>query len=255
MEVFDAYSKYYDLLYSDKDYSGETEYIEKLIQRFRAGAQNILDLGCGTGRHDIYLAEKNYEVTGVELSKTMIEEAKNNLHLKRDQELKLKFLNGDVRNFKINENFDIITSLFHVMSYQASNEDFISTLNTVRKHLGNEGKFIFDFWYGPAVLSVKPEARVKIFEGGDYTVERFADPVLKENENVVSVNYRVLVKTKNNGMQKEIKESHSMRYFFLPEIRFMLESADLKMIHSEEWMTGNNLSVSTWNALVIAGLK
>ena len=143
----------------------------------------------------------------------------------------------------------------HVMSYQTTNEDFKAALRTVKQHLKKNGKFIFDFWYGPAVMSEKPEARVKKLEGEDYTVERFADPVWKEKENIVEVNYRVLVSAKENGIQHEIKETHSMRYFFLPEIKLLLESEGLVMEHCEEWMKGNELSAKSWNALVIAGLN
>ncbi|MDQ3194595.1 MAG: class I SAM-dependent methyltransferase [Bacteroidota bacterium] len=255
MEVFDAYAKYYDLLYRDKDYFREAEYIVEIIRRVKPGANKILDIGCGTGRHDIYFAEKNYDVTGIDLSEAMISEANNNLSLLRNNTIKLKFKNGDMRNIRLNEEFDIITSLFHVMSYQTTNEDLMLSLKTVRKHLRKDGKFIFDFWYGPAVLNEKPERRVKKLEDSEYTVERFADPVLKENENVVDVNYRVLVLKKENTVQQEINETHSMRYFFLPEVRLLLESADLKMEHFEEWQTGNSLSIQSWNALVVAGIK
>ena len=52
MSVFgDNYSRYYNLLYSDKDYLGESRYIDGLIQKYSPGAKNVLDLGCGTGRH------------------------------------------------------------------------------------------------------------------------------------------------------------------------------------------------------------
>ncbi len=255
MEVFDVYAKYYDLLYRDKDYYGESEYIEKIIRRISPDAKKILDLGCGTGKHDIYFAEKNFDVTGIELSKTMVEQANNNLGLKKNADLKLKFLTGDIRDMQLNEDFDIITSLFHVMSYQTSNEDFISVLESVKNSLKKEGKFIFDFWYGPAVLKDKPEVRVKKLESEDYVVERFANPELIENNNVVHVNYRVLVTRKENGLQNEINETHSMRYFFLPEIKILLENAGLKLLHSEEWLTGNVLSDQSWNALVVAAIK
>ena len=55
--VFDAYAAYYDLLYKDKDYAGETEYVHRLIQRFNPGAKSILELGSGTGKHARLLAE------------------------------------------------------------------------------------------------------------------------------------------------------------------------------------------------------
>src|SRR3990172_5281821 len=76
MTVFGKYSSYYNLLYKDEDYAGEVEYIHNLIQKHSPGAKSILDLGCGTGRHDLLLAEKGYSVTGVDQSEEMLAVAK-----------------------------------------------------------------------------------------------------------------------------------------------------------------------------------
>ena len=72
MKVFGNYSRYYNLLYKDKDYKGEAGFIHDLIQKYSPGAKSILDLGCGTGRHDVLLAEKGYVMTGVDMSEEML---------------------------------------------------------------------------------------------------------------------------------------------------------------------------------------
>ena len=72
MKAFGNYSRYYNLLYKDKDYKGEAGFIHDLIQKYSPGAKSILDLGCGTGRHDLLLAEKGYAITGVDMSEEML---------------------------------------------------------------------------------------------------------------------------------------------------------------------------------------
>ncbi len=72
MATFGNYSRYYNLLYKDKDYKGEAGFIHDLIQKYLPDAQNILDLGCGTGRHDALLAKKGYAITGVDMSEEML---------------------------------------------------------------------------------------------------------------------------------------------------------------------------------------
>ena len=66
--VFAKYSEYYDLIYTDKDYQKEVDYIDQLIQKYHPKAKTILDLGCGTGVHANLLAAKGYRVMGIDLS-------------------------------------------------------------------------------------------------------------------------------------------------------------------------------------------
>ena len=116
MSVFGKYSSYYDLLYRDKDYEKEVEYVHRLIQKFSPGAKSILNLGCGTGQHDILLAEKGYSVTGVDLSEEMLCAAKAKILDNKANGLDVTFCQRDVRNLVLDQKFDAVVSLFHVMS-------------------------------------------------------------------------------------------------------------------------------------------
>jgi predicted TPR repeat methyltransferase len=62
-QVFDTYARYYDLLYRDKDYAGESEYVAAHIRKQAPQAKCILELGCGTGAHAEHLARMGYTVT------------------------------------------------------------------------------------------------------------------------------------------------------------------------------------------------
>jgi methylase of polypeptide subunit release factors len=66
MSVFGAYARYYDLLYRDKDYAAEAQYVHRLIQSHALGARSILELGCGTGAHAVLLAGEGYRIHGVD---------------------------------------------------------------------------------------------------------------------------------------------------------------------------------------------
>src|SRR5574344_624121 len=114
MSNFENYSKYYDLLYQDKDYSAESNYIDGLIKKYNLNAKTLFELGCGTGKHAKLLAQKGYKTFGIDLSESMLKQAKT---LGVDCEF------GDVRNFRCDKKFDAVLSLFHVVSYQTSDED------------------------------------------------------------------------------------------------------------------------------------
>jgi len=70
--VFGEYARYYDLLYRDKDYAAEADYIARLVHEFHPGAKSILELGSGTGIHAGLLAEKGFSVHGIERSAEML---------------------------------------------------------------------------------------------------------------------------------------------------------------------------------------
>ncbi|HXV17836.1 MAG TPA: methyltransferase domain-containing protein, partial [Gemmatimonadaceae bacterium] len=75
MTVFAGYSRYYDLLYRDKDYGAEALYVSQLIKTHSPDAVSIMEIGCGTGAHAAELAELGYNVTGVDMSEGMLEAA------------------------------------------------------------------------------------------------------------------------------------------------------------------------------------
>jgi 2-polyprenyl-3-methyl-5-hydroxy-6-metoxy-1,4-benzoquinol methylase len=155
------YSILYDSFYQTKNYKSENEFIFTFLSTTKT--QSILDLGCGTGGHDLLLAQKGYAVTGVDLSEEMIGQA---IQKNRTAGLSIEFLQGDIRTIRLKKKFDLVLSMFAVMSYQTTNEEFKASLETARAHLNPGGMFIFDAWYGPAVLHQIPETRVKELEIG-----------------------------------------------------------------------------------------
>ena len=58
---------------------------------------------------------------------------------------------------------------------------------------------MFDHWYGPAVLTDRPVQRVKIFEDNDVKIVRIATPTLYVNDNLVDVDYNLIVIEKASG--------------------------------------------------------
>ena len=135
---FNLYSQYYDLLYEDKNYNQEVEYIHKLIQNHTAGnPQNLLDLGSGTGKHGKLFAEKGYDVIGLERSAKMVAVANKEKHKNFNS------IQGDIINYSLNKKFDVITALFHVLSYVNKNSALELVFKNVYLHLKRGGAIYF----------------------------------------------------------------------------------------------------------------
>lgn len=251
MSVFNKYSKYYNLLYKDKNYISETDYIVELIRKNTLNSKTILELGCGTGSHALCFAEKGFSVNGVDLSEGMVKSA-NEKKMESQYSEKLNFELGDVRTYTTNKKFDAIISLFHVISYQVTNNDLKNAFMTAKKNLSPDGVFIFDCWYGPGVLSDPPTVRVKRLEDDEIHVSRFAEPVVHSMENIVDVNYHLIIRDKANHSYEELNETHRMRYLFYPEVEMMLSQVGMKIVSFTKWMEFDQPSLNTWYACFCA---
>jgi SAM-dependent methyltransferase len=250
VSVFQAYAKYYDLLYRDKDYAGEAAYVHGLIEQDRPGARSLLELGSGTGRHALTLAERGYEISGVDRSAEMV--ARAQARAIDAGNARAVFTQGDIRSVRLGRTFDVVVSLFHVMSYQTTDDDLAAVTETAAVHLEPGGLFIFDCWYGPAVLTQRPEVRVKRLEDDQVCVTRVAEPRLLLDQNAVDVGYTMFVRDKKTERQTSFEETHRMRYLFLPEVRRLLGSADLDFVKTEEWLTGRQPDAGSWSTVFVA---
>lgn len=251
MENFGFYSQYYDLLYEDKDYSAEVEYVCALLKKYtnKGECKSILELGCGTGIHAELMSHRGLNVHGVELSQSMLDVA-----IERSKAAKgaLCFARGDARNYRAGKKFDAVISLFHVLSYQTSQDDLRGMLKTASDHLDDGGLLVFDFWYGPAVLWQRPTLRVKRLENEHLSVIRIAEPVLHDVDNVVDVNYTIFAEDRLNGQIDKLVETHRMRYFFLAELDDELSKVGFARLMAEEWLSGALPSKKTWGVTIVA---
>jgi SAM-dependent methyltransferase len=247
MTVFGQYSKYYDLLYQDKDYSSEAEYVSSLIRAHLPNCREVLELGCGTGRHAELLADKGFSVHGVDRSADMLVEAERRRSISGVAKDRLQFSSGDIRDVRVGKKFDAAFSIFHVMSYMTDNGDLNKAFATAKAHLNTGGLFLFDCWYGPAVFEDRPAVRVKRLADEDVEITRIAEPVLHSDKNIVDVNYDVLILDKKTHTLSRISECHRMRYLFLPEICDLFARNGMKPVFFHEWMTGKVPGLDTWS--------
>jgi len=253
MSCFADYSHYYDLLYRDKNYVAEADYVSSLLERYAPIARSLCEFGCGTGRMASMLAGKGYSLRGVDLSYDMLAEAeRQKAKLPGEHSARISFSHGDIRSIRLSSTFDAVISLFHVMSYQQKNADLRAAFASAALHLNQGGLFLFDVWYGPAVMSQTPAVRVKRCEDDTVRLIRIAEPVIRYQENLVDVNYQMLIIDKQTGQLEEILETHTMRYLFLPEIYDLLDEAGFRLCDSQEWLTGNEPGLDSWGVCFVA---
>jgi SAM-dependent methyltransferase len=249
--IFNDYARYYDLLYRDKDYRAEAEYVAGLIRKFHPSTRSILEMGSGTGIHASLLADKGFTVHGIERSPAMLARSLALTESMAAGHGRLTFSPGDIREVRLGKRFDAVIALFHVISYQTTDEDVTAAFETARQHLNSGGVFIFDVWYGPAVLTERPAVRIKRMADDQTEITRLAEPVLQPNENRVDVHYHVFVRDLATSAVHELQEIHVMRYFFKPEIDRIATSVGLQCMNVEEWLSGKAIGCGTWGACFV----
>src|SRR5438132_12349066 len=169
-----TYAQAYDLLYLDQDYTAEFDLLENIFHRSGdKPTSRVLDLGCGTGNHAFPLASRGYEVVGIERSESMLAQACNKLAHALTKP-KLSYRAGDIRSVKLESEFDAALMMFAVLGYQLENKDVLAALKTARQHVRPGALFIYDVWYGPAVLHQRPSERSRVIPTADGKILRIS---------------------------------------------------------------------------------
>ena len=241
-ENYKIYSKYYNLLYQDKDYKAEANYVAKRIKAFAPKTKSILEFGSGTGGHGLILQKKGFKIFGLDKSAAMVAEAK-----KRG----LPCQTADISRFKLKNKYDTVISLFQVIGYLTDNEELTAAFLNARRHLNKDGIFIFDTWYSPAVYEQKARSRVKKMRNAEIAVKRTSKPIIDINNDIIDVCFTALVKDLASGKTSRFYESHPVRHFSAPEIGLLAKLTGFKVLTMEEFLTGKEPSGQTWNVCFI----
>lgn len=154
-------SPLYEKLYASRN-EEEASQLADLIERIlpKEEFKNILDLGCGRGRHSVTLAKRGYNVTGLDLSEKALAVAEQKAI---SQNLKkIRFISGDMRK-PLPENFDAVVNLFTTFGYFLQDSENEKVFNSVSKMLGKSGMFVIDYMNAEVVRN-----RLDPFEEGAY---------------------------------------------------------------------------------------
>jgi SAM-dependent methyltransferase len=208
-------------------------------------------MGCGTGGHAIPLTTRGYRVVGVDRSKEMVSRARAKAaHLAETR--RPQFMVADIQTAALEGQFDAAICMFAVLGYQTTNQSVLATLRTARRHLKAGGVFVCDFWYGPAVLHQRPDDRVQEMRCGSGRIIRTARPKLDTEANTVAVGYHVL-HLRGRSVVADIRETHTMRFFFKPEIEDFMAQSSLRLLEMRPFPNRDEpVSEKTWNVVASA---
>ena len=130
-------------LHYDVQHKNYTIDIPFYLRQVKKYGDPVLELACGTGRIAIPIAERGYKITGLDISDSMLAQARKNV---LEKKLNIRFIKADCRDFRLNQKFKVILFPFNSIAHLHTFEDIKSCFICVRKHLKRNGRFIVDMF-------------------------------------------------------------------------------------------------------------
>ncbi|MBK21249.1 MAG: SAM-dependent methyltransferase [Flavobacteriales bacterium] len=195
-------TKYYHILYKNRDYSEAEKFISKLIDFLGPEPDaKFVDIACGKGRHSIFINKLGYDVVGYDLSEESILEA--NKSAKND----LKFYTHDMRQIFRTNYFDFALNLFTSFGYFKNKRDELNAIKASAKNLKKNGILVIDFLNRDKVIK---------------------NLVVKETKTVGGINFKISKEIKNNKIIKSINFSDDGNQYSFQECVKLLSLTDFK---------------------------
>jgi 2-polyprenyl-3-methyl-5-hydroxy-6-metoxy-1,4-benzoquinol methylase len=242
-DLFENYARTYDKESFTQGTIGEVDFIEQEINFNKA--KKILDLGCGTGRHAIELARRGYTVTGIDLSESQLQRAKEKA---QEASVKITFLQKDAREIDFNNKFDLVIMICEgAFPLMETDEMNYKILENAARALKSKGKIIFTTLNGlyPLFHSVKDFVNSDI--QGTSSIKNTFDIMTFRDKSTVEV-------TDDDGKKKNLNCNE--RYYVPSEITWYLKSLKFETIDVCGCKLGNfsradKLSTEDFEMLVI----
>ncbi|MDP3057153.1 MAG: class I SAM-dependent methyltransferase [bacterium] len=232
------YLELYYFLFDDKRTKKEIDFIINILRLKKE--DKILDLCCGWGRHMIGLAERGYNVVGIDYSKPFLRVGKN---IAKEKGVKADFIYGDICKFLFKKRFDVILNLFTSFGY-FSDSDNRKIIENISKSLNRKGKFIIDTRNICYFLS-HFKSVFKYKNGKKNILENHAF-------NPITFQDHVKLKITEKGKQK--KSEYILRLYSFPEIKKILEENGLRIKKVYGSYEGENFDFNS-KRMIIVGVK
>ena len=231
--MFTKSAEYYDEIYAsfDKDYPAETRNVQRFIRKHkRSQGKSLLDVGCGTGLH-ANLLSRYYQVEGLDLDPKMLSVARRKYPV-------IPFHQGDMINFKLNRQFDVIVCLFSSIGYVKTKSRLQKAIQTMSRHLLPGGVLLVEPWFAPAQWNVG-RVNFTCVDKPDLKIVRMSRSLRRGN--ISALEFQYLIGT-SKGMEHRT-EFHELGLFPRKEYLQAFRSAGMKVTHDAKGLDGRGLYI------------
>jgi SAM-dependent methyltransferase len=177
-------------LYKHRDDTDAKKIITLLFKNINLSkGSHCLDLACGNGRHSILFAKKGYNVTGIDLSPYLINQAKQRLKKNTGITENLNFIIKDMRKIGYKNKFDLIVNLFSSFGYFESDRENFKVIKGISDALKPGGYFLFDFLNKEHLMRTLIPYDIKVLNKNAYLqIRRFENSFVIKNIFIIQSN-------------------------------------------------------------------
>lgn len=225
--IYDLLAPVYDRINSDIDYVRWADFIEAVIARnYTLGRPELLlDLGCGTGRMTLELAERGYDMTGVDYSPEMLDIARK-AEAARKPAKPVLWLCQDMCDFELYGTVDVAVCCLDGINHITSEKSLGRCFDLVHNYLVPDGLFIFDINGKHKFESIYGNETYVMEEDDSFCIwQNDYDPKRR-----ICDFYITLFKECEGGRYARFDEMQSERMYTLRRMKKMLLSSNFELL-------------------------
>ena len=251
MSSYESFARVYDLFMDNIPYEEWCAYLTGLLQEYGVTDGLVLELGCGTGNMTQLLAQKGYDMIGVDNSMDMLEIA---MEKKEEEGQDILYLLQDMREFELYGTVRAVVSVCDSMNYITEAEDLLKVFRLVNNYLDPGGIFIFDLnteYKYEEILGDTTIAEDR--EDASFIWDNYYDP--EEQINEYDLALFIPVEKDGETLYRKYEETHYQKAYPLEKVKELLSKAGMEFIDAYDAFTRNPVKENSERIYILAREK
>lgn len=229
----------------------------EMYKELCSNVDQVLELGIGTGRVAIPLAQSGINVVGIDNSHRMLETLKNKINVGKIKEI--SFYHQEMQSIALESKFNMILCPFCAFNFLLSINDQESTLFSIRKLMKKESKIVFDLLTPNTFPGAFQDSSLKHFDSylcphEDAHIEIYTSSKFNQCNQILSQE-RIFRKYDHDMLTAEFHSTMRNRLFFLGEFQLLLDKCGYKILNIYGNYRFSSFSQSSRELIVVAILK
>ena len=223
-DPFTAIAPFYDLDF--EDYYDDVSFYQSLAEYH---GDTILELGCGTGRVAVPLAQSGLKVTGVDINDAMLAVAKQRMGTRKGLTLK----RGDMTDLDLKQTYALVTVPLGGVQHLASVDAFVDAIAVMARHLAPGGVAVVDIEaphrddFDPTPQPIVEHWTKPWIDGGQ--VSKLVSVEARPAESMKDITWHFDVASRTGALRR-ITTMFTFRTITLPEVTLAGRLAGLRTV-------------------------